>query len=722
MVKHRPTWDAMEHPVAPQMDRHTTAQTPAMPPQTHIVLRVCVLGHLRVERADGVSLLPTGTKTRALLAVLALSEHKPMARTRLAELLWSRRGPEQARASLRQEIHRLQEALHPLGPHVLEVQRHALALRCGGVSTDIDTVQAITEATVLTMPDRLPVLLEDLSVVDPAFDTWLAHKRAGLVSHVTSQLEVLLATTPNPASAREAAQRLLALHPLHEGAWRGLMQAESRGGDDGAAMLSAETCIRTFHNAVGTAPGQETMRLIAELRGRHYGRALPPLRSPDKVVDNCGAEGVCEHICPHGCAQGQLPVMGRQGRMRAIVVFQPYDKDAGLGALATRLRDEFVLSAVALDLMDISVRADMPQDMGLADVLIIVREGTYEGGRLGCAVEVQDPRHDNLIIWGHGFSVGSADLMALSWHMASGLTLVVLSTEARRLARCPLELLSPMQMALRAFGLVLRNDPALYGAIEQLLRGASQRAPEDAFVFVAHATYLRVRLHGAWGVPIRYAARELVTMVQAGLAVFPASQLLRYTLGTGLLYAGWVEESGMLLRQMRATVHPESRGGMLALLEGLYALCQGDARKAAWAYAEFFDVGTAVPIPTAPEHEFVLSCLLSGEPERALRHAQGVLALTPERVSMLVPALAAANMLGQHALVRDYGQRLRALWPGLGLRVLEERYSYLPAGLRHRLMVALSPLCQPQDVTPALPGEQAEKPPVWQHAVPPSAS
>ncbi len=57
------------------------------------------------------NVLPAGRKTRALLAVIALSSPRAALRGRLAELLWSRRPEEQARASLRQEIHRLLETL-----------------------------------------------------------------------------------------------------------------------------------------------------------------------------------------------------------------------------------------------------------------------------------------------------------------------------------------------------------------------------------------------------------------------------------------------------------------------------------------------------------------------------------------------------------------------------------------------------------------------------------
>ena len=62
-----------------------------------------------------------------------------MVRARLAELLWSRRHEEQARASLRQEIHRLLDALQPIANDILHVTRDHVALRLDHVWIDVQT-------------------------------------------------------------------------------------------------------------------------------------------------------------------------------------------------------------------------------------------------------------------------------------------------------------------------------------------------------------------------------------------------------------------------------------------------------------------------------------------------------------------------------------------------------------------------------------------------------
>src|SRR6201989_2576835 len=88
-----------------------------------VVVRMRLIGQMEAWTLTSENVLPAGRKTRALLAVIALSSPRPALRGRLAELLWSRRPEEQARASLRQEIHRLLECLAPTGTEILSVTR-----------------------------------------------------------------------------------------------------------------------------------------------------------------------------------------------------------------------------------------------------------------------------------------------------------------------------------------------------------------------------------------------------------------------------------------------------------------------------------------------------------------------------------------------------------------------------------------------------------------------
>ncbi|MBV8869339.1 MAG: helix-turn-helix domain-containing protein, partial [Acetobacteraceae bacterium] len=136
-----------------------------------------MFGPVAAWDASGLSVLPKMRKSRAVLAVLALRAPLPISRGQLTALLWSRRDPEQARASLRQSVHELQEALGAGARALLQADRTHLRLRAEGLWVDAGALHAgalpLAEAAALYRP----TLLEDLLGLDPAFDRWVEAER-----------------------------------------------------------------------------------------------------------------------------------------------------------------------------------------------------------------------------------------------------------------------------------------------------------------------------------------------------------------------------------------------------------------------------------------------------------------------------------------------------------------------------------------------------------------
>jgi DNA-binding SARP family transcriptional activator len=118
----------------------------------------------------------------ALLAILALSH----AARRCCAGGWPKccgaAGPEeQARASLRQEIHRLLEALEPVGGQILAISRDHLSLRPGvGVGRRRGGAEGLGAKRPAALSLLDGELLEDIDGVDPSFDAWLAGERERL--------------------------------------------------------------------------------------------------------------------------------------------------------------------------------------------------------------------------------------------------------------------------------------------------------------------------------------------------------------------------------------------------------------------------------------------------------------------------------------------------------------------------------------------------------------
>jgi len=108
------------------VDSRLTAFSTLLPPAQvsgQMILRLRLIGQMEARSLNSENVLPPGRKTRALLAILALSAPRPALRGHLAELLWSCRPEEQARASLRQEIHRLLAALASAKGEILQITR-----------------------------------------------------------------------------------------------------------------------------------------------------------------------------------------------------------------------------------------------------------------------------------------------------------------------------------------------------------------------------------------------------------------------------------------------------------------------------------------------------------------------------------------------------------------------------------------------------------------------
>ncbi|MFC7689444.1 hypothetical protein ACFQY5_07200 [Paeniroseomonas aquatica] len=102
------------------------------PPAT---LLVSVFGPVRAVMAVK-ELRLRSRKARALLGYLLLTDGGEESRERLVGLLWSEAGEAKARASLRQVVHELREALEAVGCHALRAGRLSVSLHGTAIAAD----------------------------------------------------------------------------------------------------------------------------------------------------------------------------------------------------------------------------------------------------------------------------------------------------------------------------------------------------------------------------------------------------------------------------------------------------------------------------------------------------------------------------------------------------------------------------------------------------------
>ncbi|HTW70856.1 MAG TPA: hypothetical protein VME47_13280, partial [Acetobacteraceae bacterium] len=121
-------------------------------------------------------------KARAILAYLALSESGEEQRERIAGMFWSEASEEKARATLRQAVHEVREAMDAAGCPCLISTRMTVGLCAGSFRVDLrellDAVAARQAPDALLRQARLAeTLLEGFEDLDPAFHGWVTARR-----------------------------------------------------------------------------------------------------------------------------------------------------------------------------------------------------------------------------------------------------------------------------------------------------------------------------------------------------------------------------------------------------------------------------------------------------------------------------------------------------------------------------------------------------------------
>jgi len=471
----------------------------AQPRLDQIVVRLRLIGQMEAWTVTSESVLPAGRKTRALLASVALSAPRPALRGRLAELLWSRRPEEQARASLRQEIHRLLEALSPAKTDILLVTRDHLTLRAGAVWVDVEEVMRATTLQPASLSLLDGDLLEDLDGVDPSFDAWLTAERERLRDRARSVAEALLREQLEPETAIPAAQRLLQIDRAHEGAWRALMRAHAARGERGMAIQAYDRCRAVLADLLDAAPSVETQKLLTEIRGPASNRvplrppAAPPLPQP-VVLDE--PEGMAETPAPAPDAQSS-----RGGAHVGVMPMQLVgvtEEDAHLApglaeeitAALSRFRWMFVVSSSSLGRYaaegrdEAAIRRTFGIDFLLDGMIQRVRN------RLRVTVRLLDLRAGNQVVWARRFDRQTNDLLTLQDEIAAEVVAQIdpeiLLIEATRSTSRPPVGATAYDLVLRAIPLIWRMEREHFTRAEQFLKDAIALEPDYA---AAHAWY-----------------------------------------------------------------------------------------------------------------------------------------------------------------------------------------------------------------------------------------
>jgi len=239
-------------------------------------LTLRLLGELQVDRQDRGDTASAGRKAQALLAYLALNPRQRCSRERLATLLWSDRGEEQARHSLRQSVLALRKALNDESGTILISDGERLALDLEKADIDVRRFEQFAAASSRESLEQASVLyrgdfLEGIDVRSEGFDEWCAAERMrlrDLAIDAQRRLTQICIDAGDWDAAQSAAQRLLALDPTQETGHQFLMRIYDRTGRRSMALRQYRTCEEILKRELDAQPSPEISRLYAEIRER----------------------------------------------------------------------------------------------------------------------------------------------------------------------------------------------------------------------------------------------------------------------------------------------------------------------------------------------------------------------------------------------------------------------------------------------------------------------
>ena len=279
-----------------------------------------------------------GAKELSLLAYLVL-EPGPHGREELATLLWGESSDADARASLRQALKHLRDALGP----VLDAERTCVRLE-GVIACDITAFRraALDDPSAAARFD-IPHAFTGFSVRHaPAFDEWVARTRTQLLR----EYQEVLAALGRDAIARHAwreaqqvADRWLAADSLSEPAIRLAIEASWLAGDRRAALSRFAEYRRHLERETGDGPGRDLLALVRRVESEIGDTPVPP--ATDWYADPPALQGALVERDEEWRTLAAA-WRGLAGGNGGIVMV---DGEAGAGK--TRLADEFLRWLVA---------------------------------------------------------------------------------------------------------------------------------------------------------------------------------------------------------------------------------------------------------------------------------------------------------------------------------------------------------------------------------------
>jgi len=256
---------------------------PLLPAPRTPLVRIHLLGSMRVTTWLGQDILPRSRKARALMGFLCMNAGVAVTRNRLSGMLWDRVPESQANASFRQALRLLTVAMEPLADELIVLSRDTIRLDASACWIDARAVLAPEPPACGSRGDLAAPcsgeMLEGLDGISVSFDQWLITERTRFNERLRELLEAELrdATASGPERRAAVARRVIGFDPTHEGASRALMRALAEMGERAQALHEYERCRDALRTVLDVQPSPETRALHDALRAFNA-PAVPVIR------------------------------------------------------------------------------------------------------------------------------------------------------------------------------------------------------------------------------------------------------------------------------------------------------------------------------------------------------------------------------------------------------------------------------------------------------------
>lgn len=638
---------------------------------------------MAADDTAGRNCLPRTRKTRALLAILAMASPKPVLRQQLAALLWSRRQQEQARGSLRQSVHELQDTLGPVWSEMFITDRHYLSLRGAGLEIDAHSLAqpAVISAEIL---DRFQdVLLEDLNGLDPAFDRWLDDERTRFQRIGCTIGESLLAKCEDPVAAIDAAEQLLSIDRMHEGAWRAVMRGHAERGDIGAAKACYDRCRGVLAEQPNRRPSAETEDLIERIRAQPGAGKLGSQVSVGRGV----AEEQAVLAAPRGGAKRDRSALRlRVAPLRTIGVYQDDGLAQGLAEEVSAGLSRFRWISCVPGVAWPGPARDGESGAGAGLDADLVLDGTIQYGldRVRIIVRLIDMRADGAIAWAGRFDRPMTDPLSMQDELGASIVAQVdpelMKHEGRRAAKAQPDDMTAQDLLLQALPALYRLERRNYLDGRRLLEASLQADPSSSVAHGWLAYWYLLYVGQGWASDPAEASAEAARLAERAVMLDPGDARTLTLAGHVRGFLGRHPEEANALHERAIALNPNL--AIAWCFSGLTHLYLGQPEEA------LRRVNQAIRLSPSDPHVFffdmalIMPHMMSGDCASAVEAGRRAVELNPLFSSAYKGYLAALGWMDPTREVAGVRDRLLALEPGFSVETAVTR----------------SPLKRPEDI------------------------